>query len=176
LSARAALAALALIGGVTACGGTSSSPQAAALAYMRAHPVAPAAGMTAGIVLTSDDAGFFGAAAREAGCPAALTSFTAGAAGDQPACLAWSAAVEVPSGRVVTVSCGSIAGRRACPPALTAAGVYIPNVGDYVRFASSGAVTVPGDFADIAMFAVDIPDPDITGGPGWITTPATGGA
>jgi len=170
---RYPLAALALAGGMAACGSPSppppQPPSAVALAYMRAHPVAPVAGMTAGIVLTSEDAGFFGAAEAEAGCPATLTAYTAGTVGNQPACLAWSATVETPSGSLAAVSCGSIAARRACPPALTAPGVYIPSPGDFIRFASGGTVAAAADIHVVVMFAVDIPAPD-TGG--WVTTPA----
>lgn len=151
------------------------SPSAAALAYMRAHPAPAVAGMTAGIVLSSDDAGFFGAAEGEAGCPATLTAFTGKAAGNQPACGAFTATAMTPSGQVVTISCGSIPARRACPAMLTSPGVYIPLPGDYVRFASGGTIAAAADIQDLAMFAVDIPAPD-TGGPVWVTTPATGGA
>jgi hypothetical protein len=181
MTTRAALVAGSIVTlAVTACSAAPGpspqpSPAAAALAYMTAHPVAPVAGMTAGIVLSSTDTGFFGAAESEAGCPATLTAFTGKAAGNQPACGAFTATAETPSGQVVTISCGSIPARRACPAMLTAPGVYIPLPGDYVRFASGGTIAAAADLRDIAMFAVDIPAPD-TGGPVWVTTPATGSA
>ena len=179
MTTRAALTAgtvvIAVASFAAACGTSPQpAPPAEALAYMRAHPAPAVAGMTAGIVLASDDIGFFGAAETEAGCPATLTAFTAPAAGGQPACGAFTATAETPSGQVVTISCGSIPARRACPAMLTAPGVYIPLPGDYVYFASGGTVAAPADIRGIAMFAIDIPAPD-TGGPVWVTTPATTG-
>jgi hypothetical protein len=168
------LATLGIASATAACGGAAPSPAAAALAYMQAHKVPAVAGMTAGVVLASNDVGFFGTAARQAQCPATLTAFTAGAAGGQPLCGAFDATVETPSGQVVAISCGSIAGRTACPPMLTAPGVYIPSPGDYIRFRDGGVIAASGDIQGLAMFAVNVPLHD-TGGPVWVTAPASGG-
>jgi hypothetical protein len=178
VSARAALAALALAGGVTACGGTSPSPQADALAYVRAHPAAPVAGMTAGIVLTATYTGFYGAAAVQAACPASLTASIRGAVGTGPQCVAWSATALVPSGRVVTFSCGDVAARVPCPMMLSASGAgYSPEPGDYARWRSGGQVEGPADAAVITQFAVSgVTDAAPGVNAGWVTAPATGGA
>lgn len=171
--AVAPLAAGTLAGIAAACaGGTLHAPQAEALAYMRAHPVPAAAGMTTGIVMSDDDEGFAGAAAAEARCPASLTAYTAGSVGSLPLCGAWDAVVETPDGRTVRIACGSIAGRVACPAWLNSASGYVPDAGDYIRFTSAGQVVTAADVQVLAWFAVDIPEPDNTAP--FVVTPAGG--
>jgi hypothetical protein len=154
------------------------SPSAAALAYMRAHPATPVAGMTAGVVLTATYTGFYGAAAVQAACPASLTASIRGAVGTGPQCAAWSATALVPSGRVVAFSCGDVATRIPCPMMLPASGAgYSPGPGDYARWRSDGRVASPADAAVITQFAVSSVTAVAPGvNAGWVTAPATGGA
>jgi hypothetical protein len=144
---------------------------------MSAHPVAPVAGMTAGIVLTATYAGFYGAAAVQAACPASLTASIRGAVGTGPQCVAWLATALVPSGRVVAFSCGDVAARIPCPMMLSVSGAgYSPEPGDYARWRSDGQVTGPADASVITQFAVSSVT-DVAPGvnAGWVTAPAGGG-
>lgn len=168
------LAALALTG-VTACnaGLMQAGPATEALGYMRAHPVPAVAGMVPAVILTADVAGFAGAAARQAGCPASETALHRGTAGHEPACGAWSGTAETAKGDLVTFTCGSITYREMCS-LMQIPGGYIPGPGDYVRLPLSGYVATAGEIRVITEFAVEgilqqSPDP---GGPSFVTAPA----
>jgi hypothetical protein len=161
---------------MAACAVPAPSAAAEALAYMRAHPVAPEAGMTQAVILTVDDVGFAGTAAQEARCPASLAAVVRGAAGSEPGCGAWSGTAETAAGQLASFSCGSIPARAACPLMLTASG-YVPSPGDYVRIRLHVQIASPGDIQVITEFAVgsilsQAPDP---GGPVFVTTPAEAG-
>ncbi|MGH3405336.1 MAG: hypothetical protein ACRDRJ_22955, partial [Streptosporangiaceae bacterium] len=174
----AVLAAAVLAALVAACGSgppSPASPRAEAIAFMRAHPVAAVSGMTAGVIVTVDDAGFAGAAAREAGCPVALTAEVMGAVGSLPGCGAWLATAETAAGQVAVLSCGSIAARRECPLEERAGG-YIPLPGDYVRFVTGGQIAAWSDIRVIEEFAVAALLAQASGsGLGWVTSPAGAG-
>ena len=171
--------ATALAAATAACGGVAVvqvSPSAEALAYVRAHPVRPVAGMTTGVLLSVDVAGFAGAAATEAGCPPSLTAYIAPAAGSPPACAAWSATAETAAGAEVSLSCGSAAARLPCPMLVDGnENTYVPSPGDFVRFRTGGLISAPGDIRPITQFALldllgQSPDP----GPVFVTTWAGG--
>jgi hypothetical protein len=168
-----------LAAGVTACTPASApapahpapSPRAAAMAYMRAHPLTAAAGMAAGVMLTSHETGFVGTAGTpETRCPVRLTAAVFGQGG--PLCGAWSGTALTPAGNTVTLTCGNAQTGQPCPLLLVTADQHlIPYAGDYVRFAAGGQVTRPANIQVVTSFAV----PQIPEGNefAWVPAPSS---
>jgi hypothetical protein len=169
-TAAVTLAAAAAAAGCASQHTPAPTPSQVATAYMRAHPQPAVPGTTTGIILTSEVRGFLGKAATEAGCPANLTAAITRAVGSLPGCGAWTATAVTPAGTIMTITCGSIPARQACPLMLRPNG-YVPVPGDYVRFQPYVPVALMGNVQLITISAVDVPGGD-PGGPEWVTTAA----
>jgi len=116
--------------------------------YMRAHPVPPRAGMTAGIITSVTELGDQpGTGLNSAQCTGAQTAaYLAPAAGQDP-CAAWYFTVVTPAGRALRVSCGGI-GR----PCLAPQNVIPGDEGQYLYVPSAGLITPAAPVAFIGCW------------------------
>jgi hypothetical protein len=133
------------IAGISA---TRAVDPSAALAYMRAHPVPPKPGMTAGIITSVTELGDQpGTGLGSAQCAGVKTAaYLVPAVGQDP-CTAWYFTVVTPAGKTLRVSCGGLGA-----PCLAPQNVMPGDEGQYLYVPSAGQVTPAAPVAYIGCW------------------------